>query len=547
MLAAVKLIDLAELRRAYYEIMPDPSDPQLQVVFGTSGHRGSALTGSFNEAHIAAVCVAVAEYRADQGWRGPLFIGADTHALSEYALATAADTLKRCGVRVLVSKNGEYVPTPAISHAIIKHNRYLTDPAELADGIIITPSHNPPQDGGIKYNPPHGGPADTDATAVIEVRACELLQQMAGGSVQQWLESDLPKAVAVADRPEISEHDFLSEYVTDLANVIDFEVIKNSGLRFAAHPLGGAATAYWPAIAERYGLDLTVLGPGVEKTWAFMTPDWDGKIRMDPSSEPAMGVVLEYQQQYPLIVANDADADRHGIVTGDHGLMNPNHFLAVCVDYLLRRAGGGSAKIGKTIVSSAIISRVAAAHSAEVFEVPVGFKWFVPGLSSGELIFAGEESAGASLLTAAGEPWSTDKDGIALGLLAAEIYAATGKSPSEYYRELVAEHGESAYGRIDMPATAAQKARLKRLAVADINATELGGDKIVDVLTAAPANNAPFGGVIIRTAQAWAAIRPSGTENVMKVYAESFNGPEHLQQVQQEATRIMQTALEGAE
>ncbi len=529
------LIDLEALGAAYFQPV-NPADPAQQVVFGTSGHRGSSLHGSFNEAQIAAICAAVAEYRSEQGITGPLFVGADSHPLSEPAAETAYRVLVASGVRVLRSKNDEYVPTPAVSHAIIKHN---ARGAELADGLIITPSHNPPADGGIKYNQPHGGPADTAATGWIAARANELLGA-SGGSA-----ATLISQLAAQDGGELGEHDFLSEYVADLAEVVDIAAIKRAGIGFAAHPLGGAADAYWRAIAERHGLNITVLGPGIDKQWGFMSLDWDGKIRMDPSSCYAMAAVLTHQDRFPLTVANDADADRHGIVTPDGGLLNPNHYLAVVIDYLLthRPAWSDTAGIGKTIVSSQIIDRVVASHGRALQEVPVGFKWFVPGLSSGELVFGGEESAGASLVTRDGSAWSTDKDGIALSLLAAEILAVTGKSPSQYYAELTAKHGSPAYARIDAPATPEQKAKLLALTVDSVAATEFAGERIREVLTHAPGNNAAIGGLVIRTGNAWCAIRPSGTEAVMKIYAESFHGPEHLAEVQRAATALLTDLL----
>ena len=526
------LIDVDALRAAFHERVPDADDPAQRVSFGTSGHRGSALTASFNEAHIVAIAAAIAEYRAAQGTTGPLFLGGDTHALSAPAVQVCAEVLTAAGISVLACADGDFVPTPALSHAILTHNRNRTD--DLADGIVVTPSHNPPADGGIKYNPPHGGPADTAATAWIEQRANDLLRD--------W------RSVPRDDVPAVGYYDFLDGYVSDLDTVIHLDAIRTSGLRLAAHPLGGAAEAYWRAIADRYDLPLTVLGAGVDPTWGFMTLDWDGKIRMDPSSRYAMAGVLEYRHQFDLVTGNDADADRHGIVTADGGLMNPNQFLAVCVDYLLthRPEWPAQGAIGKTAVSSALIDRVVAAHGRQLLEVPVGFKWFVEGLSTGSVVFGGEESAGASFLTRDGQAWSTDKDGIILALLAAEIWAVTGQSPSERYAALTERFGAPAYARTDAPATVEQKARLAALTTDDILDTELAGDPIVRVSTTADGNGAALGGVVIRTEQAWCAIRPSGTEAVMKVYAESFGGPEHLQRVQQDATALLRRALDGS-
>lgn len=525
------LVNVDELIAAYYDIKPDPTVPEQRVVFGTSGHRGSSLDGAFNEAHIAAVSLAVAEYRAEQGVTGPLFLGADTHPLSQPAERTARAVLTAAGVDVQVpaTNDDEYVPTPSLSHAILVHNRDREE--NLADGVIITPSHNPPRDGGIKYNPTHGGPADVDATGWIAKRANELLESRA----------EIPQDGG----PSVSHFDFLGDYVEDLADVINFEAIRESDLRIAAHPLGGASQNYWSAIRGRYDIDLTVVGPGIDPQWAFMTLDWDGKIRMDPSSAHAMAGVLEYRDQFDLVTGNDADADRHGIVTRDGGLMNPNHFLAVAIDYLLthRPDWPTDAKIGKTIVSSRMIDRVVASHGRELFEVPVGFKWFVSGLLDGGTVFGGEESAGASFVRFDGTAWSTDKDGILLALLAAEMWAVTGKSPSERYVELTEQFGEPAYARTDSPATTEQKAKLAKLSPDDVAATELAGEPIVEVLTHAPGNGAAIGGLVLRSESAWCAIRPSGTEAVMKVYAESFRGEDHLALVQQAAVEILGSAL----
>jgi phosphoglucomutase len=530
---ASDLIDVEALVRAYYERKPDPSVPEQRVAFGTSGHRGSSLTTSFNEDHILATTQAIVEYRASQGITGPLFIGADTHALSAPAQTTALDVLVGNRVRVLADEFDDYVPTPALSHAILMWNN---DPARRAegeaDGIVITPSHNPPQDGGFKYNPPHGGPADSDATKWIADRANELI---AGGLT----------GVNQAEPSGVETYDFRGNYVDDLANIIDFDAIRESGIRIGADPLGGASVHYWAAIAERHDLDLTVVNGLVDPTWAFMTLDWDGKIRMDPSSPSAMASVLEHAGAYDILTGNDADADRHGIVTPDGGLMNPNHYLAVAIEYLFshRPNWRADAAIGKTLVSSSMIDRVAAALGRRLWEVPVGFKWFVPGLIDGSVGFGGEESAGASFLRFDGTVWTTDKDGILLCLLASEIRAVTGTSPSELYRDLVARFGDPAYERTDASASVAQKAALGKLDGGAISATELAGEPITAKLSHAPGNDAAIGGVKVETADAWFAARPSGTEDVYKIYAESFRGPEHLRAVQAEAQRIVGAAL----
>lgn len=535
------LVDLEALLRAFTEIVPDPAIPAQRVVFGTSGHRGTALNGSFNRAHIIAMSQAIAEYRAAQGIRGPLFIGADTHPLSAPAELTAREVLSAAGVHVLAKAGtGDevFVPTPAVSHAILTHNasRAADDP-QRADGIVVTPSHNPPQDGGFKYNPPHGGPADTDATGWIAARANELLEQ--GVDTIPLASEDGITGVPVG------RYDFLGEYVEALGQVIDFDAIRRAKIRIGAHPLGGASVAYWAAIRDRFDLDLTVLGPGVDPRWGFMHLDWDGKIRMDPSSRQVMQTVAPYRDEFDLVTGNDADADRHGIVTRDAGLMNPNHFLAVAIDYLLshRPDWPQTAGIGKTLVSSAMIDRVVAAHGRTLLEVPVGFKWFVPGLSDGTVVFGGEESAGASFQRFDGSAWSTDKDGIILALLAAEIQAVTGQSPSERYRELTERFGDPAYARTDAPANAEQKALLAALTPAAVTDTELAGDPITAVLTEAPGNGAGIGGLKVQTEHAWFAARPSGTEDVMKIYAESFKGADHLALVQDAARRLVERAL----
>jgi phosphoglucomutase len=530
------LIDVDALLRAYYDLHPDVSVPEQRVAFGTSGHRGSSLNTGFNEDHILAITQAIVDYRTAQGITGPLFIGADTHALSGPAQTTALDVLVGNRVRVLADQYDDYVPTPALSHAILKWNN---DPARRAegeaDGIVITPSHNPPQDGGFKYNPPHGGPADSDATTWIANRANELI---AAGLHE----------VNQAEPSAVETYDFRGEYVADLANIIDFDAIKRSGIRIGADPLGGASVGYWGAIRDYYGIDLTVVNEKVDPKWAFMTLDWDGKIRMDPSSPSAMASVLANRDGFDILTGNDADADRHGIVTPDGGLMNPNHYLAVAIEYLFTHRPGwrSDAAIGKTLVSSSMIDRVADALGRRLWEVPVGFKWFVPGLIDGSVGFGGEESAGASFLRKDGTVWTTDKDGILLCLLASEIRAVTGKSPSRLYAELVARFGDPAYERTDAAASPAQKSALGKLDGDAITATELAGQPITAKLSAAPGNGAAIGGVKVESADAWFAARPSGTEDVYKIYAESFKGPEHLAKVQAEAKGIVGAALGAA-
>ncbi|WP_404315685.1 phosphoglucomutase (alpha-D-glucose-1,6-bisphosphate-dependent) [Prescottella equi] len=528
------LEDLAHLVSAYYTRTPDPADPLQQVMFGTSGHRGSSLDSAFNEAHILATTQAIVEYRSGQGITGPLFLGRDTHALSEPAWATALEVLVAGGVAVVIDSRDGYTPTPAVSHAVLRHN--ASGPAARADGIVVTPSHNPPRDGGFKYNPPHGGPADSDATTAIADRANELLRAGLSGIAR------VPLARALA---EAGRYDYLSEYVDDLPGVLDLDAIRASGLRIGADPLGGASVDYWGAIAERHSLDLTVVNPLVDATWRFMTLDGDGKIRMDCSSPHAMASLIAARDRFDLATGNDADADRHGIVTPDGGLMNPNHYLAVAIDYLYTYRAGWSptTKVGKTLVSSSMIDRVAGGLGRPVVEVPVGFKWFVPGLLDGSLGFGGEESAGASFLRHAGTVWTTDKDGILLALLAAEITAVTGQSPSARYRELTRQHGDPAYARIDAPATREQKAVLARLSPEQVTATELAGEPVTATLTAAPGNGAAIGGLKVTTENAWFAARPSGTEDVYKIYAESFRGPEHLAQVQAAAQDVVSRAL----
>ena len=528
---ATDLIDVDALIAAYYSGHPDVSNPDQAVVFGTSGHRGSSFNTAFNEDHIAATTQAIVEYRALQGITGPLFIGADTHALSRPAQTTALEVLVANGVRVLADSRDGYTPTPSVSHAILKYNG--AGHPDQADGIVVTPSHNPPQDGGFKYNPPHGGPADSDATNWIAARANELT---ADGLVDV-------QRVDPSDRVE--GYDFLANYVDDLANVIDMAAIREAGVRIGADPLGGASVAYWGQIGQQFGLNLTVVNPSVDPQWAFMTLDWDEKIRMDPSSANAMASLIGKRAEFDVLTGNDADADRHGIVTPDEGLMNPNHYLAVAIDYLYHHRPNwrSDARIGKTLVSSTMIDRVAESLGRELWEVPVGFKWFVPGLVDGSVGFGGEESAGASFLRFDGTVWSTDKDGIILALLASEILAVTGKTPSQLYRELVSQFGEPAYERVDAPANREQKAKLGKLNGDDIVATTLAGDPITAKLTHAPGNGAAIGGLKVQTEFAWFAARPSGTEDVYKIYAESFKGSEHLKIVQAEARKIVDAAL----
>ncbi|UAL30221.1 phosphoglucomutase (alpha-D-glucose-1,6-bisphosphate-dependent) [Nocardioides rotundus] len=531
------LVDVAHLVAAYYNLEPDPDDVDQQVAFGTSGHRGTSLKTSFNEIHIAATTQAICDYRAEQGYDGPLFIGRDTHGLSEPAWTTALEVLVANSVDVLVDSRDGFTPTPAVSHAILRANGGRVSGSGLADGIVVTPSHNPPTDGGFKYNPPHGGPADTDATKVIAARANELIR----GNIEGVRRVAFEKA-----RRQVGDYDFLGAYVDDLPHVLDLDAVREAGVRIGADPMGGASVAYWGEIADRHGLDLTVVNPLVDPTWRFMTLDWDGKIRMDCSSPYAMASLIEQKDRYAIATGNDADADRHGIVTPDGGLMNPNHFLSVAIEYLF---GGGrpdwpaGARIGKTLVSSSMIDRVAEAIGRELVEVPVGFKWFVPGLIDGSFGFGGEESAGASFLRRDGSVWTTDKDGILLALLASEIQATTGSSPSQRYADLVAAHGEPAYARVDAPATREQKAALGALSPDDVTATELAGEPITAKLTEAPGNGAPIGGLKVTTESAWFAARPSGTEDVYKIYAESFRGPDHLAQVQAEAREVVSSAL----
>ncbi len=536
------LIDVGHVVTAYFATEPDPEDVDQQVSFGTSGHRGSSLTGSFNEAHILATTQAIVDHRRSAGIDGPLFLGRDTHALSEPAWTSALEVLAANDVTVLVDSRDRYTPTPAVSHAILTANRGKDLTAKgvgLADGIVVTPSHNPPRDGGFKYNPPHGGPADTDVTSAIAEAANAHLRS----GLREVRRTPFARARAAAE-----EHDFLGSYVDDLPNVVDLARIREAGVRIGADPMGGAAVDYWGAIAERHGLDLTVVNPLVDPTWRFMTLDSDGQIRMDCSSPAAMAGLVAQKDRYDIATGNDADSDRHGIITRDSGLLNPNHYLSVAIRYLHggARPGWSSERIGKTLVSSSMIDRVAEELGMRLWEVPVGFKWFVPGLLDGSVGFGGEESAGASFLRLDGSVWSTDKDGIILALLASEILASTGRTPSEHYADLTARHGEPAYARIDAPATREQKAALKALTPDAVTADTVAGEPITARLTEAPGNGSAIGGLKVSTESAWFAARPSGTEDKYKIYAESFRGPEHLAQVQADAQGVVAAALGDA-
>jgi phosphoglucomutase len=533
------LVNVAKLVTAYYTVQPDPLDAVQRVSFGTSGHRGSAFTATFNEDHILAATQAICDYRAGHGIDGPLFLGADTHALAEPAQVTALEVLAANGVLVLVDARGGYTPTPAVSRAILAHNASNHGSGQ-ADGIVVTPSHNPPADGGFKYNPPDGGPAGTDVTKEIQDRANELLSDGLTGVRR------VPYARAMA-ADTTGTFDFLGEYVTALDQVVDLAAIRGAGIRIGADPLGGASVAYWGEIGERYGLDLTVVNPEVDPTFRFMTLDWDGKIRMDCSSPFAMAGLIRRQHEFTIATGNDTDSDRHGIVTPDAGLLNPNHYLAVAIDYLFRRRDGwpSAAAVGKTLVSSSMIDRVVAGLDRALFEVPVGFKWFVPGLLDGSVGFGGEESAGASFLQRDGSVWTTDKDGIILALLASEITAVTGQSPSQLYGTLTERYGSPVYARIDAPASREQKAALARLSPEQVPTSELAGEKILAALTTAPGNGAPIGGLKVVAESGWFAARPSGTEDVYKLYAESFRGQDHLAAIQEEARDIVARAIGG--
>jgi len=530
------LVDIDQLRKQYYARTPSVSDSTQRVSFGTSGHRGSSLRGSFNEAHVLAIAQAICEYRRSQGITGPLYIGKDTHGLSEPAFVTALEVLAANGVETMIDAADGYTPTPAVSHAILTYNRGRS--TGLADGIVITPSHNPPEDGGFKYNPPHGGPADTDVTRWIENRANELLS------------SDLKGVVRIAFEkarraPTTHSYDYVTAYVSDLDSVVDMEVIRNATLKIAVDPLGGAGVAYWQPIVERYGVQVEVVNNAIDPTFSFMSLDWDGKIRMDCSSPYAMAKLIALKDRFDIAFGNDTDNDRHGIVTRGGGLMNPNHYLAAAIFYLFTHRQGwrAEAAVGKTVVSSSIIDRVAAKIRRKLVEVPVGFKWFVTGLLGGSLGFGGEESAGASFLRRDGTVWATDKDGIIMDLLSVELMARTGRDPSELYNDLTRDLGTPVYERIDAAATAEQKAMLLKLSADDVKASTLAGDPIEAMLTTAPGNGAAIGGLKVVTAQGWFAARPSGTEEVYKLYAESFRGREHLQRIQEEAQRLISRAL----
>ena len=527
------LIDIAEVVTAYYTRDIDPENPDQQVAFGTSGHRGSSLDNAFNEAHILATTQAIVDYRRGEGIDGPVYIGRDTHALSEPAMVSALEVLIANGVPVLVDASGRYTPTPAVSHAILTHT------GGKADGIVVTPSHNPPRDGGFKYNPPTGGPAPAEATDWIAKRANEYIAAGLDGVKRTPVNGVLDERAG--------KFDYLNHYVSDLGNVVDMDAIKASGLHIGADPMGGASVDYWGAIGERYGLNLEVVNPHVDATWRFMTLDTDGKIRMDCSSPNSMASLVHNRDKFDLATGNDADADRHGIVTPDAGLMNPNHYLAVAIEYLFSHRDGwadGTA-VGKTLVSSSMIDRVVASLGRELVEVPVGFKWFVPGLIDGTIGFGGEESAGASFLRKDGTVWSTDKDGLIMDLLAAEITAVTGKTPSARYAELETEYGAPAYARIDAPAGREEKAKLKALSADQVEADALAGEAIVAKLTEAPGNGAAIGGLKVTTENAWFAARPSGTEDKYKIYAESFKGDAHLKQVQEEAQALVSEVLDN--
>jgi phosphoglucomutase len=533
------LVNVPRLVAAYYSLHPDVSVPAQQVAFGTSGHRGSSFDASFNEDHILAVTQAICDYRAKEGIKGPLFMGKDTHALSEPAIITALEVLAANGATTFIQEGGGYTPTPVISHAILTHNR--DNAPSVADGVVITPSHNPPSDGGFKYNPPSGGPADTAITKVIQDRANEYLKNGLRG-VKRVLYAKALKA------PTTHHYDFVAPYVADLADMVDMDVIRSGGLKIGVDPLGGSGIGYWAPIAEKHGLTIEVVNEVVDPTFSFMTVDKDGKIRMDCSSPYAMESLIELKDRFDIAFGNDPDYDRHGIVTRSAGLMNPNHYLAVAIRYLFTTRKGWSAKaaVGKTLVSSAMIDRVAKSLGRDLCEVPVGFKWFVDGLLSGAFGFGGEESAGASFLRKDGKVWTTDKDGIIMDLLAAEITAATGRDPGEHYKELTESFGAPIYERIDSPATPEQKKALAALSPEQVAADSLAGEKILAKLTKAPGNNAPIGGLKVVTENGWFAARPSGTENVYKIYAESFTGADHLRALQDEAREIVSEALKAA-
>jgi phosphoglucomutase len=530
------LVNVPKLLTSYYELRPDPNDPRQRVVFGTSGHRGSSFDGAFNEWHILAITQAICDYRKSQKIDGPLFLGMDTHALSEPAYASALEVLAANKIDVMLSEGTAYTPTPTVSHAILRYNRGRK--TGLADGIVITPSHNPPDDGGFKYNPPHGGPADTDVTSWIESRANGFLRGALEG-VQRMLYAQALKASTT------HRHDYLHSYVGDLEAVVDVAMIRDSKISLGVDPLGGAGVDYWPVIAERYGLNLTIVNKSVDPTFRFMTLDWDGKIRMDPSSPYAMQRLIGLKDKFDIAFAADTDHDRHGIVTKGSGLLPPNHYLAVCIHYLFanRKNWGQDVSVGKTVVSSSMIDRVSTQLARRLYEVPVGFKWFVEGLLDGRLGFVGEESAGASFLRFDGSVWTTDKDGIIPCLLSAEITARLGKDPGQIYRELTRDLGDPVYERIDAPATPEQKAALGKLSAADVRTTELAGEKVQQILTAAPGNGSAIGGIKVIAKNGWFAARPSGTEEIYKIYAESFLGQDHLRRIQEEAQTIVSETL----
>jgi phosphoglucomutase len=530
------LVDVPRLVTAYYTERPDPSVPAQRVAFGTSGHRGVSFEGSFNEAHVLAISQAICVYRRRQGVDGPLFLGADSHALSAPAFASALEVLAANGVEVMISAGGEFTPTPAVSHAILVYNRGRT--SGLADGIVITPSHNPPDSGGFKYNPPNGGPADTDATSWIENEA----NRMLAGNLVEVLRIPFARALRASTT---HEHDYVSAYVEDLASVLDMEVIRGARVRMGVDPLGGAGVHYWCRIAERYELDLTIVSDEVDPRFAFMSLDWDGKIRMDPSSPYAMQRLIGLRDRFDVAFACDTDHDRHGIVTASVGLMPSNHYLSVMIDYLFSRRPqwSSTAAVGKTAVSSQMIDRVAARLGRRLYEVPVGFKWYVDGLVQGTLGFGGEESAGASFSRFDGTVWTTDKDGIAPALLSVEMTARTGRDPGELYRQLTRDLGEPVFTRVDAAATREQKKRLSKLSASEFKPTQFAGDLVQQVLDRAPGNNAPIGGIKVCTANGWFAARPSGTEDVYKIYAESFRGEEHLRQILAEAQKVVDAAI----
>ncbi|MCF7817875.1 MAG: phosphoglucomutase (alpha-D-glucose-1,6-bisphosphate-dependent) [Kiritimatiellales bacterium] len=534
--AKKNLTDIAELVSLYYETQPDVENPDQKVAFGTSGHRGTSLNTSFTEDHIMAIAQAICEYRAEAGITGPLFIGKDTHALSTPAEKTALQVFAANGVTVMIDRDGGYTPTPVVSNAILTYNKGRT--AGLADGVIITPSHNPPDNGGIKYNPPNGGPADSDITNWIAGRANELLADDLDEVESSYYADALAADTTVA-------YDYITPYVADLANVIDMEAIAKSGLKFCADAMGGAGIRYWKPIAEKYGIDLTIRNDNADPTFSFMTVDRDGKVRMDCSSPYAMASLIDLKDKFDLSFGNDPDFDRHGIVTKSVGLMSPNHYLAVAIQYLFTHRAGwrADAAVGKTVVSSSMIDRVVADLGRELKEVPVGFKWFVDGLVDGSYGFGGEESAGASFLRKDGTVWTTDKDGIILCLLACEIYAVTGKDPGEHYQELVAKFGSPVYDRVDAPANRAEKAKLAALSPEQVKAETLAGETITSKMTHAPANGASIGGLKVSTENGWFAARPSGTEDIYKIYAESFKGEAHLKMIQSEAREIVNQAL----